>query len=97
MQADKSTGRPLLEIWDFGLALASRQRLPVLKRTIWCGFCLDFFAFFDFCPNCNFATGRAIFILFGACDSNLISPHDPKTPKTVMQITIVLLLEQHGV
>ena len=28
MQANKSTGRPLLEIFDFGLALAPRQPAP---------------------------------------------------------------------
>ena len=41
--------------------------------------------------------GRMVFILFGACNSNPNPPHDPKTPKTVMRITIVPLLEQHDV
>ena len=45
MQADQINCLKLLEIWDFGLALASRQRLPVSKRTIWC-----VFLFGDPCP-----------------------------------------------
>ena len=38
MQADQINCLKLLEIWDFGLALASRQPAPVLKRAIWCVF-----------------------------------------------------------
>ena len=53
--------------------------------------------FFDFCANRNFIAGRVVFILFGACKPNPIPPHAPKAPKTVMRITIVPLLEQHGV
>ncbi len=70
MQAEQSTGRPLLEIWDFGLALTSRQRLPVLKRTIWCVFLLDFFALLGFVLGGEPARGGCFFILFGACNSN---------------------------
>ncbi len=52
---------------------------------------------FDFCTNRNFAVGRTVFILIGARNSNQNLPHAPKTPKTVMRMAIVLLLEQHGV
>ena len=38
MQADQINGSTPLEILDFGLALASRQGLPVLKRTKRCVF-----------------------------------------------------------
>ena len=38
MQADQINCLKLLEIWDFGLALASRQPVPELNRTIWCVF-----------------------------------------------------------
>ena len=48
MQADQINCLKPLEIWDFGLALASRQRLPVLKRTKRCVFCLDFPALLGF-------------------------------------------------
>ena len=60
----------LLEIWDFGLALASRQGLPVLKRTIWCVFCLVFPALLDFVLGGEVARGRVSFILFGTHKSN---------------------------
>ena len=39
MQADQIDCLKLLEIWDFGLALASLQPAPELKCTIWCVFC----------------------------------------------------------
>ena len=48
MQADQINCLKSLEIWDFGLALASRQRLPVLKRTKRCVFSLDFSALLIF-------------------------------------------------
>ncbi len=74
-----------LEILDFGLALASRQGLPVLKRTKRCVFFVGFLCFFDFCVGWRSRVGQTVFILFGACNSNPFSPHDRKTPKTVMQ------------
>ena len=40
MQADQINGSTPLGIWDFGLALASRQGLPVLNRTKRCVFSL---------------------------------------------------------
>ena len=51
-------------------------------------FLFGFLCFFDFCANRNFIAGRTVFILFGAYKSNLFPPHDPKTPKTVMQIVM---------
>ncbi len=42
MQADQIDCLKLLEILDFGLALASRQWLPVLKRTKRCVYFNDF-------------------------------------------------------
>ncbi|MEE1029819.1 MAG: hypothetical protein UIC65_02235, partial [Alphaproteobacteria bacterium] len=39
----------------------------------------------DFWIGCAACAGRSVFILFGACNSNPIPPHDPKPPKTVMQ------------
>ncbi len=84
MQADQINCMKLLEILDFLLDLASRQGLPVLKRTKRCVF-FGFPCFFDFCVGCAACAGRAVFILGGACKSNPNPPHDPKTPKTVMQ------------
>jgi len=38
-----------------------------------------------FCVGWRTCVGRAIFILFGACNSNPIPPHALKIQKTVMQ------------
>ncbi len=38
-----------------------------------------------FCVGWRSRSGRTVFILFGTCKSNPFPPHDPKTPKTVMQ------------
>ncbi len=45
MQADQANCLKPLEIWDFGLALASRQRLPVIFL-INPALLLDFFIIF---------------------------------------------------
>ena len=79
MQADQINCLKILEIWGFGLALVSRQRPPVSKRTIWCVF-VGVLCSFDFCPNSNFIAGRTVFILTNGCNSNLNPPHTPKTP-----------------
>ena len=47
---------------------------------------------FDFYVECATCAGRAVFILFGACNSNPFLPHVPKTPKTVMQTVMQRLL-----
>ena len=63
MQADQINCLKPLEIWDFGLALASRQRLPVLKRTKWCVFFVEFPCPVGFCVGWRTHVGRAVFIL----------------------------------
>lgn len=48
-------------------------------------FLFSFLCPVDFCAWRATCAGRDIFILFGAHNSNPTPPHDPKTPKTVMQ------------
>ena len=51
MQADQINCLKPLEILDFLLDLASRQRLPISKRTKRCVFCLVFFVLLNFAPT----------------------------------------------
>ena len=60
MQADRINCLKQLEILDFGPNLASRQRLPVLKRTKRCVFSLDFFALLIFVLGARFMRGMAV-------------------------------------
>ena len=66
-----------LEILDFGLALASRQPAPELKRTIWCVFCLDFPALLIFVSVTPPMRGGPFLLLLSRAIPTQIRPTQP--------------------
>ena len=63
-----------LEILDFGLALASRQPAPELKRTKRCVFLFGFPCPVDFCIGWRSRTGRMVLLLLGRTIPTQIRP-----------------------
>ncbi len=80
MQADQINCLKLLEILDFGLALASRQGLPVLKRTKRCVF-LDFPAFLIFVFSGEVMRGGLFLFYSGYAIPTHFRPMPEKTQK----------------
>ena len=81
MQMDQINCLKPLEIWDFGLALVSRQPAPVLKRTIWCVFYLDFPALLIFVPIVILLRGGPFLFYSGRAIPTQIRPTTPKHQK----------------
>ena len=81
MQADQINRLKLLEILDFGLALASRQGLPVSKRTIWCVFCLVFPALLIFVLGSKVMRGGWVLFYSGRVNPTQSRPMRQKHQK----------------
>ena len=77
IQADQINCLKPLEILDFGLALAYRQRLFKKKRTIWCVFCLVFPALLDFVLGGEVVRSVRVLFLLG----HAIPPQSRPTPE----------------
>ena len=67
----------ILEIRDFGLALASRQPAPELKRTIWCVFLFGFPCPVDFYIGWRSHTKQKVLLLQGRTIPTQIRPTQP--------------------
>ena len=92
MQADQinwPTTIENLELWT-RLGIPTKATSFKTHQTVRFFFC--FLRFFIFYWRWRIRAGRAVFILFGVCNSNPIPPHEPKPPKTVMQTVTQRLL-----